>query len=296
MKKILSVAILALIIPQIAFAAWWNPLDWFNGWSFLHRTDTNTQALENRVAELESKLANVATSTVVATTSPSAQNLPSKPTSLLPANTKPSQNDNYSSAYTSAISDHAALYANLIKQDDLAIKYLNLDLNSITATRDQTVAYGEGLGSSGKVTDVINVLVNAYNEDIRQIGSYVNGFINLRSILNDNYNHYNNLATQSVGTFVSYQDFKTMFVQMQDEPTFTKLNNQLNANFEGYKTYRKNTDNAYASAFAYLKGVLNSYQSSTSNSNYQTLPALPTSASTYCDTYSGDISCDTYYH
>lgn len=66
MKKILPILILILIIPQIAMAAWWNPLSWFNSWSFFHKNDTTTQVLESRIKELESKLS---TSTTTATIS-----------------------------------------------------------------------------------------------------------------------------------------------------------------------------------------------------------------------------------
>lgn len=68
LSTISSVVVLAFIVPQIAFAAWWNPISWFNGWNFFHRTDTKTQVLENRVKELEKQLEGTATSTAVATT------------------------------------------------------------------------------------------------------------------------------------------------------------------------------------------------------------------------------------
>ena len=69
LSTISSIALLAFIVPQIAFAAWWNPISWFNGWNIFHRTDTKTQVLENRVKELEKKLEGTATSTTaIATT------------------------------------------------------------------------------------------------------------------------------------------------------------------------------------------------------------------------------------
>ena len=68
LSTISSIALLAFIVPQIAFAAWWNPISWFGGWNFFHRTDTQTQVLENRVKELEKKLENATTSTPVITT------------------------------------------------------------------------------------------------------------------------------------------------------------------------------------------------------------------------------------
>ena len=59
MKRLISVLILTLIIPQVAFAAWWNPFSW----KVFKTTDPKTQILENRVKELEDKLANTPTST-----------------------------------------------------------------------------------------------------------------------------------------------------------------------------------------------------------------------------------------
>ncbi len=65
-----SIFVMALIVPQIALAAWWNPLSW----NIFHRTDTKTQILENRVKELEKKLESTATSTsTTATTTKQSQ-------------------------------------------------------------------------------------------------------------------------------------------------------------------------------------------------------------------------------
>lgn len=64
MKKYLLVLFLsALIIPQITFAAWWNPFTW----KIFNKANTKTQILEKRVAELEQKLSSIATSTATTT-------------------------------------------------------------------------------------------------------------------------------------------------------------------------------------------------------------------------------------
>ncbi len=63
MKKIVKVLIVILVVcfimPQIALASWWNPFSW-GIWGKIsqvfHRTDNQTQVLENRVKELENKL------------------------------------------------------------------------------------------------------------------------------------------------------------------------------------------------------------------------------------------------
>lgn len=68
MNKIM-VVVAFLVIPQIVFAAWWNPLSWFNGWTFSEVVkNSETQMLENRIKFLEEKLGQVASTTPVSTT------------------------------------------------------------------------------------------------------------------------------------------------------------------------------------------------------------------------------------
>lgn len=50
MKKILIFLLVGFIIPQVTFAAWWNPIKWFK-----ERPDDNS-ALELKIKELEAKL------------------------------------------------------------------------------------------------------------------------------------------------------------------------------------------------------------------------------------------------
>lgn len=52
MKKILSLALLALIIPQITFAAWWNPLSWFSNEAQVVEIRPNQQSYENQQEEV----------------------------------------------------------------------------------------------------------------------------------------------------------------------------------------------------------------------------------------------------
>ncbi|MEI8249020.1 MAG: hypothetical protein WCG07_00810 [Candidatus Taylorbacteria bacterium] len=68
MKKYLpSLIIVTLIVPSVAFASWWNPISWFNGWSFSNNSDYKTQVLEKRIADLENKLNNNSSTTTIAT-------------------------------------------------------------------------------------------------------------------------------------------------------------------------------------------------------------------------------------
>ncbi len=62
-QKFIFVIILAIfIVPQVTFAAWWNPFTW----GIFHKADTKTEVLEKRIQELESKL-NTPTTTPIIT-------------------------------------------------------------------------------------------------------------------------------------------------------------------------------------------------------------------------------------
>lgn len=60
LSTISSVIALAFIVPQIAFAAWWNPLSW----NIFRGTDTKTQILETRANDSEITSDSTASSTV----------------------------------------------------------------------------------------------------------------------------------------------------------------------------------------------------------------------------------------
>lgn len=119
LSTVSSLIVLAFIVPQIAFAAWWNPISWFGGWNFFHRADTQTQVLENRVKELEKQLANTATSThpkVIEAAAPTPKKIapiaPSKTIAPTPSNpivTSPQSSGTALSTYSQCLNDATAL-------------------------------------------------------------------------------------------------------------------------------------------------------------------------------------------
>lgn len=56
MKKLIIFSLAVLVVPQLVFAAWWNPLTWFNSWSFSKAPSDKTELLESRIKELERQL------------------------------------------------------------------------------------------------------------------------------------------------------------------------------------------------------------------------------------------------
>lgn len=94
-NKIILVCLAVFLIPQIVFAAWWNPFSWFNNWTFTELIkNSDTQILEDRIKDLEQKLEQVSSTTpikntTVSTTSeknliPSAVSVPQKKQTPLP--------------------------------------------------------------------------------------------------------------------------------------------------------------------------------------------------------------------
>lgn len=56
MKKFIIITLGLLILPSITLASWWNPISWFNGWSFSEKTEVKTEVLEKRIQDLEEKI------------------------------------------------------------------------------------------------------------------------------------------------------------------------------------------------------------------------------------------------
>lgn len=72
MKNIYKFFLLTLVIfvvsPSVVLASWWNPISWFNGWSFSKNADSKIETLEKRIQELEKNTAS-STRNVIATSS-----------------------------------------------------------------------------------------------------------------------------------------------------------------------------------------------------------------------------------
>src|SRR3989344_5397555 len=67
--KILVIVIITLFItPQITFASWWNPISWFDSWSFLTKKGVETEVLENKTKELKSEINDISTTTIASST------------------------------------------------------------------------------------------------------------------------------------------------------------------------------------------------------------------------------------
>ncbi len=127
MKRILLIILLTLIIPQVTLAAWWNPISWFGGWSFLHRNnDDKTQVLENRIQELEKKLgeSSIATSTGTTTTDRAIEN--TRP-NITPS-VKPKEDTKPAISKPTGIINNETLYKTLVADYEKFVSQIENDI------------------------------------------------------------------------------------------------------------------------------------------------------------------------
>lgn len=73
MKKLIPIMLVAILLPQVAFAAWWNPFSWFKEQDL----ETEKAELLQRLAELEAKVNSQDTETD-ATSSPAVSDSSTK--------------------------------------------------------------------------------------------------------------------------------------------------------------------------------------------------------------------------
>jgi len=79
MKKYLTTFILiAIFIPSVALASWWNPFSWFNGWTF-HKEETSAEYPVEKIKTLATTTTNtnnVSSKTRITTTNTEQQDPP----------------------------------------------------------------------------------------------------------------------------------------------------------------------------------------------------------------------------
>ncbi len=189
-KFFIILLLVCFIVPQIAFASWWNPFSW-NIWNnIFHRSDTKTQILENRVKELEDKLSDQSTSASTGADDAKEQkNATDKPTTEI---AKPVSNATQVitmklSAYNSFIDSAIKAYQENITNYNQMKNYvksigdgLNYEKSLISMIRDsETESYWRGAWqlvideAIEKPLSKCNQLEDAFNENIQKVNSNI---------------------------------------------------------------------------------------------------------------------------
>jgi len=257
LSTISSIIVLAFVIPQVAFAAWWNPISWFNGWSFFHRTDIQTQVLENRVKELEKRLENASTSVAVATTTTEQSQTTKRPAQTTPVANVGAKNtipvvdapvvkQSTPAQPTQPAKDYEKLYAELRgKYGDMRdITVYNAiipleELSSRTAIQKEYLAYLRDFDTS--LNSDLNALVKLINmkpKPADTIDYYVSRFASLSSDFTAEKSRYQtNLAEEIAAS----QSSATSQAQIAKEENLRKVNMKL-AELRGYMNEMSNAE------------------------------------------------------
>jgi|SRR3989344_5494861 len=306
-----SLILLVLIIPQVTYAAWWNPLSWFNNWSF-RKTDTTTQILEKRIAELENRLASTSTSTEVTTATSTATTKPIrrmtreeyqaefgvspdvKPTVSKPvtANPKPSTEtqivnspapeENFSAATASGLLAQAKSYQDLADFADGVIDYIDVAISELNTLIAQNEGYVAVLGY--EKSEISRSLIAVYQEDITKTNVYKKYLADIRDYALRTVLFYKNSAFEKAGKFISKQEFVAITESLIKDPNWSLTRENILKAYEGYKSYRQYKDNLYTKWDAEMRAILqqaNSAPSAPSVPAYQPQPTPQIQTPTY---------------
>jgi hypothetical protein len=290
MRKLVPILAIAILLPQVALAAWWNPFSW----KVFHKTD-NTQVLENRVKELEKKLEQVA-----ATSSPEKKQISQqspKPTSQ-PKTQTPASNTGGTN-YSQLVSFR---YNSAIKLLDLQIDELNIISNDADRYIDgiPPLASKARAGASlyPKDADFWNLIADTYSQHRNNIYEFKQTIDNYTSTLEGLKNQFGNKAITSQNQFFSMNEADSVGATINDQLQKIESSTKILAD-----TYDKYTD-----AFLQDKeDVMTALEISINNmqSSINEIEALRASVPTYVAprntncfyfTYSGGgtINCSSY--
>jgi len=304
MKRLLPLMLMAILVPQVVLAAWWNPFSWFNNWRFSPPAkEIRTEELENRIKELEEKLENTATSTplTTATTSQIKSN-PVGPSqtpiqSVQAKKAIPPKEENFSATMVIAYNNQAELLSKSSNIVGEMIAYIDSNLSYMTRLRNSTKAYSEGAASAGKDTRLLDAFVGLYDADIKMINSYRNYFVGSKDIIEkDGVAYYRKIASVTLGIYVSRESAISELQKITSDTSWERFRSDINNKFEEYKKYRTQKDNEYEEWDARIAGLVSGYENTRPTYTPPSAPVIqiPTVTNTYCNVYSNTISCDSY--
>lgn len=169
MKRTLTLALVsALLVPQLVFAAWWNPFSWFNNWSFSSKNTAaivETKISEKPVNELEQKSNDITNSMVATSTSTTTKTTVSITKKVEVVKNKPIQNKIIIPAQNvGAVIDYEKSY------QDLLSRYLSLR----DVVKNNGAVPFDSSSISLNYTNYLTTLLISLNSDIGEIEKFSN--------------------------------------------------------------------------------------------------------------------------
>lgn len=326
MKKYLSVLFLILFIPSVAFASWWNPFSWFNGWTF-HKTDTQTQILENRVKELEKKLDDKSTSSdtttnpldVPETTKKVETKTPIKPKTTptfsewkatQPAPIIPNNSAQTLEYKKNLMNKLTEAYATLETSSDYADKIIpSIDerINELNSLISKNKTFINSTTDSD-IKDIASSFNDLYESDIDMSESYKEHLSGLVKFAKDYMDKLNAPATYvSQANTMSLSEFEKLNEEYDKAVTFANTNlSYIKDTVSKYLSNAKKSDDDYKLYLSLWKARIDSMSSSsnTVQSSYTpskiSFPYIPPIKTSTCSfnispySNSGNINCISY--
>lgn len=294
MKKYLTALVLAVVIvPQVAFASWWNPFSW----GVFHGADTKTQILETRVKELERKLESKASTTVYvkekldtetiikkAVSSSTKSSIKEKPKALAPTQGSQESVQNpqatavktkeYLGIIVSKLAPAAAYLGVLPETVDKLIPVSNTYISGLNSLISENELLKTKLSSSYFIND-INEINDYYRTSIKFENTVIAALLNIKNDTQKQKKYINDisdwLAKPSTWEYLSKSDFERIDGDLQ------KISDSLSQSFGLLQTITTNTLNFHELSSKGIKTLLNLKQKQWEN-YIITIPSTQTQA------------------
>ena len=299
-KILLLILVSILIIPQLVFASWWNPVSWFNNWSFFHPVSSKTQILENRVKELEKKLESASTSTTPSvkenssaqtkttikpetkTTNFWAQDT-TKTNSNSSTNTTSNQNkgENYVSIPLGVLDSTINNYSKEIDFINEAVPTVQDSINYVRKMK----AIFEGARDSGygdaNSIEIDKLFIEQYNSELNYYNKVLKYFSDSITAINNNISILRQNRAKMASLFYNKEqsDQETKIQLEGSYANFMTTTNNDTKEYTDFNKYYKDSRNQELEIFTYLKSYYSGKAasvSSYSNSNYVPTYTAPT--------------------
>lgn len=181
--------------------------------------------------------------------------------------TTATQNENFSSAVTSAMLSQAKSYQDLVDSADGTIQYIDISLDELATLIATNEGYVSVLGP--KNSEISQSLINLYQEDVSYSNAYIAEINSYRETAKIDALSYKNAALDITSKFVDMQEFISTIETLKNDKNWNFIKNKLFETYKNYNTYRKNKDNFYIKTDAQLRVLYSQMTSSQA-------PAIPT--------------------
>lgn len=324
-KYIIALLFTIVFIPSIALASWWNPFSWFNGWTF-HKTDTQTEILENRIQELEKKLDDKSTSSATTTNPFNIPETAKKVETKAPIKPKTTTNQNIQAIQSAPIVQNnsaqtleykkilmnkiAEAYATLKTSSDYAnnmIPFADERINELNSLISKNKTFTNSTADSD-IKDIASSFNNLYEMDIDMSESerdYLYGLIKFAKEVIDKLNTAATYVSQT--NTISLSEFEKLNEEYDKTITFANLNLSYTKDaVSRYLSNAKKYDDDYKLYLSLWKARIDSMSSSSNivQPNYIpskiSVPYIPPIKTSTCSfnispySNSGNINCISY--